>query len=108
MGPCGWGGLCFLTVHLRGPFLGPVPPLAEMKQDSVSAGHAQLGTRGPATVFIAAPRGDAAHSSRWGGQKTVPVYCLGLGKSMEKEPTRSDLQSQRSEGGAPARGLMSV
>lgn len=60
------------------------------------------------TVFIAAPHGDAAHSSSWGGQKTVPLYCLGLGKSMEKELTRPDLQSQRSEGGAPGRGLMSV
>ena len=108
MGPCGRGGLCFLTVHLREPFLGPVPPLTETKRDSVSARHAQPGSRGPAAVFIAAPHGDTAHSSHWGGKKTVPLYRLGLGKRMEREPERPDLQSQRSEGGAPGRQVMSV
>ena len=97
-----------LTVHLREPFMGLVPPLAETKQDSVSGGHAQPGTRGPAAVFPAAPHGDTAHSSHWGGKKTVPLYCLDLGKRMEREPEHPDLQSQRSEGGAPGRGVMSA
>ena len=69
-------------MHLRGPFLGPVPPLTEMKQASVSAGHAQhaQGTRGPANCVHSSPTRGCCPQQLLGWAEDCASLLLGPGE----------------------------
>lgn len=95
-----------LTVHLRKPFMGLVPPPCRNKAGLSLRRTCPTRHQGPSSCVLAAPHGDTTYSSHWGGKREdCASHCLDLGKRTGERTRTSRPAESEVRGWCPGRGV---